>query len=47
MTGAEALIEQGIEQGAREMLIHNIFTVLYSAERTFFTSGGGTGPRCP
>lgn len=32
MTGAEALIEQGIErgieQGSREMLIHNIFTVL-------------------
>jgi hypothetical protein len=32
MTGAEALIEQGIEQGiergARETLIHNIFTVL-------------------
>ena len=32
MTGAEALIEQGIEQGiergAREMLVHNIFTVL-------------------
>ena len=32
MTGAEALIEQGIEQGiergAREMSVHNIFTVL-------------------
>ena len=28
MTGAEALIEKGIEQGSREMLIHNIFTVL-------------------
>ncbi len=28
MTGAEALIEQGIERGSREMLIHNIFTVL-------------------
>lgn len=28
MTGAEALIEQGIEQGSREMLVHNIFTVL-------------------
>ena len=28
MTGAEALIEQGIERGAREMSIHNIFTVL-------------------
>ena len=28
MTGAEALIEQGIELGAREMLVHNIWTVL-------------------
>ncbi len=28
MTGAEALIEQGIERGAREMSVHNIFTVL-------------------
>ena len=28
MTGAEALIEQGIARGAREMLVHNIFTVL-------------------
>ena len=28
MTGAEALIEQGIERGSREMLVHNIFTVL-------------------
>ena len=32
MTGAEALIEQGIQQGiergAREMSVHNIFTVL-------------------
>ena len=28
MTGAKALIEQGIERGSREMLVHNIFTVL-------------------
>jgi len=28
MTGAEALIEQGIERGSREMSIHNIFSVL-------------------
>ena len=28
MTGAEALIEQSIERGAREMSVHNIFTVL-------------------